>query len=525
MSQMLKSSSAMAAATLASRVLGLVREMVYARLMGTGLVASAFTFAFTIPNLFRRLLGEGALTAAFIPHFKEKEKLEGEAEMWRAANAVISGLITVAAGVVVVVILVASLLIWSRGFSSKTTLMLDLLRCMAPYLLLVCLAAIFMGMLNARGHFFVPAMGSAMLNLVMIASVFLLAPAMGKSLDRQVFGIAIGVVIAGFAQCFYQLPLLRREGFRYEWVTPWSDPSVRLVARQMIPGIVGVAAFQINVMVTQGLGFWVADHIVSSFGYAVRLMELPQGLFGVSLATYLLPTLAGLATDKKYPEFRSTLQQGLGYVLFTNTAAAALLLVLAEPIIRLLFERGSFDAIATERVTRALWCLAPGLLAFSVVNILARAFYALGDTRTPTKISIFCLALNLALVGLFVRPLEQAGMGLANTMTSAVNMVLLLYALNRKLGKLEFVKLWTSLPALLGAGAVTGSVAWVAMGVWERRLGHPGLAGRLGAVFVPASLGLGAYLLLTWILRIGYGFELVSMLRARIGRRSRPSLQ
>lgn len=518
MSQMLKSSGAMAAATLASRVLGLVREMVYARFLGIGLVASAFYFAFTIPNLFRRLLGEGALTAAFIPHFKEKEKLAGEAEMWRAANAVISGLLVLAAGVVLVVILVSSALIWSGAFSSKTTLMLDLLRCMAPYLLLVCLAAILMGMLNARGHFFVPAMGSAMLNLVMIGSVFWIAPALGKTLERQVFGLAIGVVIAGFAQCFYQLPLLRKEGFRYRWVTPWRDASARLVARQMVPGVLGVAAFQINVMVTQGLGFWVADHIVASFSYAVRLMELPQGLFGVSLGTYLLPTLAGLATDKKFSEFRSTLQQGLGYVLFTNTAAAALLMVLAEPIIRLLFESGKFDAQATQRVAHALWCLAPGLLAFSVVNITARAFYALGDTHTPTKISIFCLVLNLVLVGLLVRPLEQAGMGLANTMTSSVNMVLLLYALKKKLGKLEFSQLWRSLPPLLGTGVVTGLAAWAGMRFWEQHLGHANFPLRFGAVFAPA-IGAGmVYLLCTWMFRIGYGAEVIALLSSRAKR-------
>jgi putative peptidoglycan lipid II flippase len=521
MSQMLKSSGAIALATLLSRILGLVREMAYAHLMGTGLVASAFTYAFSIPNLFRRLLGEGVLTAAFIPHFKEKQKLEGEAETWRVANAVLSALLVVATGLVLLMMAVATLLMWSGWFKLKTVLMLDLMRCMCPYLLLVCVAAFFMGMLNARGHFFVPAFGSVMLNVVMIGSVFFVAPMMGKTLERQVFGIALGVVLAGAAQAVYQIPLLRREGFRFRWITPWKDKSVRFVGRQMVPGILGVAAFQINVLISQGLGFWFADHIVSSFGYAVRLMELPQGLFGVSLATYLLPTLSGLATDKKYPEFRSTLQQGLGYVLTSNIMASVLLMVLAEPIIRLLFERGSFDAAATARVTKALVFLAPGLIAYSTVNILARAFYALGDTSTPTRISICCLILNLVLTGLFLGPLEQAGMGLANSMTAAMNSGLLLYALRRKLGRLDFSRLQGSIFALAGVALAGGAVAWLAFRAWENRFGHELFWLRMCAVFIPAGLAAIVYLGLIRCFHIGYGSEAIDQAMAKLRARWR----
>src|SRR5258708_4885199 len=187
MSQMLKSSGAMAAATLASRVLGLVRDMVYTAFMGVGLVAGAFVLAFQVPNLFRRLLGEGALNAAFIPIFKKKEIAEGKAEMWRAANAVISGLVASAAVVTVVVIAGISIALAWNGLSTETRLMLQLLRLMFPYMVLVCLAAVLIGMANARGHFFVPALGAAMLNVVMIASVLLLAPRMGPSLEQKVF--------------------------------------------------------------------------------------------------------------------------------------------------------------------------------------------------------------------------------------------------------------------------------------------------------------------------------------------------
>src|SRR5437762_3297401 len=433
MSQMLKSSAALASATLTSRILGMVREIVYARFMGDGPVASAFKLAFQIPNLFRRLLGEGALSAAFIPIFKAKEKNENEREMWRAANAVISGMVVAAAAIVGLVMLGISLVLAAREFEANTRLMLELLRVMFPYMLVICLTAVFMGMLNARGHFFIPAAGAVVLNLVMIAAVLFLAPRLGRELNRQIFGLAIGVLIAGVAQAAFQLPALRREGFRYRWVAPWRDATVREVVRKMIPGALGVAAFQVNVLLTNGLAFWVDRQIVASFDYAVRLMELPQGVFGISLATYLLPTLSGLAAEKKYAEFRGTLEQGLSWLVFINLLAAALLFSLAEPIIRLLFERGLFNEQSTRNSALALKCLAPGLVAFSTVNVVARAFYALGDTQTPMKISVVCLGLNLIfalwLVLSFHPGYRQGGLGIANTLTAACNVGLLLYAL------------------------------------------------------------------------------------------------
>ena len=312
-----------------------------------------------------------------------------------------------------------------------------LLRIMFPYMLVICLTAIFMGMLNARGHFFIPAAGALVLNFVMIASVLFLAPRLGRNLDQQIFGLAIGVLIAGVAQAAFQLPTLRREGFRYRWVTPWRDETVREVVIKMVPGALGVAAFQVNVLFTNGMAFWVDPQIVASFDYAVRLMEVPQGVFGISLATYLLPTLAGLAAEKNYPEFRATLRQGLSYLVFVNLIASVLLVVLAEPIVRLIFEHGKFDAGSTRRASFALTCLAPGLVAFSMVNVLARAFYALGDTQTPMKISVVCLALNLVFALWLILPFRQGGLGIANSLTSACNVGLLLYALRRKLSRLD----------------------------------------------------------------------------------------
>jgi putative peptidoglycan lipid II flippase len=492
---MLKSSGAMAGATLTSRVLGMVREMVYAAFMGNGAVASAFILAFQVPNLFRRLLGEGALTAAFIPIFKHKEVTHGETEMWRSANAVISSLVIAAAAVTALAVLGISvvLLIGKGRFDAETTLMLRLLRLMFPYMLLVCLAAVFIGMANARGHFFVPALGAVVLNIIMIASVLLLAPHMGVTLEQQIFGVAIGVLVAGLAQAFFQLPTLTREGYRYQWVSPWRDPTVREVVQKMLPGSIGVAAFQINVLVTQCLSFWFGKSIVASFNYSVRLMELPQGMFGISLATYLLPTLAGLAAAKKYPEFRQTLSQGLSYLAFANLIASAIALALAVPIVRLIFEHGKFGPDATQRVALSLACLAPGLLMFSMNNILGRAFYALHDIKTPMRISMLCLALNLGFAVWLVQPYREAGLGVANTLSASLNLALLVYALRRKLTRLGMTEVVHTLLVLVPNAVFAGILAAVLSWLWERKLGHGTLPIKLGAVFVPGGVAVMAY--------------------------------
>jgi putative peptidoglycan lipid II flippase len=372
--------------------------------------------------------------------------------------------------------------------------MLQLLRVMFPYMLLVCLAAAFMGMLNARGHFFIPAMGATMLNVVMIASVLWLAPRMGWSfpkgerLPHQIFALAIGVLAAGVAQAAFQLPTLWRDGFRYRWVSPWRDETVRRVMYKMIPGTIGVAAFQINVTLVLAIAFWVNPQIVASFNYAVRLMELPQGMFGISLATLSAADAFRPGVGKNYTEFRATLRHGMGTLFFLNLIAAILLMVLAEPIVRLIFEHGKFTAASTDRASLALMCLAPGLVAFSSVNILARAFYALGDTQTPMKISIACLAVNLVLAALLV-PLRQGGLGIANTATSALQRLPAgLLRCGGKLGTLEMEPLRATLLPLAAGGTLAGLIAWFGWHVWEHSLGHETLALKIGAVFVPAGI-------------------------------------
>jgi len=259
---------------------------------------------------------------------------------------------------------------------------------------------------------------------------------------------------------------------------------------------------------------------VAAFNYAVRLMEFPQGIFGISLATFLLPTLSGLAAEKDYPQFRATLREGMGHLIFLNLLAATVLLTVSEPTVRLLFQRGRFDPESTAQVSRALACLAPGLLAFSLVNIVARAFFALGDTTTPMRISVFCLAVNLVFTVIFLLGLGlgAAGLGVANSMSSTINLGLLLYALRRKLGRLELTEWFRSLSILPGAALLAGLVAWVAVHAWEVRLGHETLALRAGETFCPMVLAALVYAGVSLWGRVPAAVAIARLLSSSIGR-------
>ena len=512
---MLKSSGALGAATLLSRILGMVRVMIYARFMGDTWVAGAFYFAFQVPNLFRRLLGEGALSAALVPILKEVEVKQGMRPMWQTANAALSLLVCLCSVAVVLTVGATSFLLWLNDWSKETLLFLELLRLMSPYILMVCSAAVLMGICNVRGIFFLPALGSTMLNVAMILSVLFLTPLFGAQLEEKVFGLVVGVLLAGLLQMFFQLPVLFKEGFRPAFILPWRHPAIRDITGRMMAGIVGIAAFQINVIFTQWIAYREGGYVVASFEYAVRLMELPQGVIGISLATFLLTALSGLAAKKDFRAFQSTLKEGLGYVIFANIPAAVIMFLLAEPIVRLLFERGAFNAQSTFGCGFALQCLVPGLVFFSLVNVFARAFFALGDVKTPMRISIFCLVLNAVLAVLLIPRFVQGGMGMANTISSAINLALLVRALKRKLPGLEFRAVRLEATVVIGCTLVAGLLVWGTQTWLHAALGVQTLTGRLAEVFIPMILGGGVYLALAWLFNVKSAKQIGKLLRSK----------
>lgn len=518
MVKVLQSSTAMAGATLLSRVLGLVRMMGFAWLLGGGWEAGAFVYAFMVPNLFRRLLGEGALTAAFVPTLKRLESEGSSKQMWEGVNAVLAALVMACVGLIVLVLGGLTLALYFGSWSFEWFIKFYLLRIMFPYMVLVCVAALFMAILNARGRFFIPAMGATMLNLVMIPAIFLVAPMVAEDAIGYLHVLAWAVLVAGFLQCAFQLPWLFKAGFCPRFVWPFGNPVVKDVVQKMIPGMIGVAAFQINVLLTQTIASYQGLEIVAAYDYAVRLMEMPQGVFTISMATVLLSSLSGFASKKDYRAFRTQLSEGILQLLFINVLASVLLVVLAEPMVQLFFQRGEFSEEDTSRAAQALQFLAPSLIGYSVVNLLARAFFSLDDTRTPMRIATFCLAINLFLALWLVPMMKHMGLGLANTVSSTLNAGLLFYAIKRKMPQFDLVSLTLPIVRYLLVGLLVGGLVWKLHQVCLTGLSPQTWMLRMLVLFVPMTGGGLAYFGLGLVFKDASALAYVEMIRGRFVR-------
>ena len=490
------------AATLLSRVLGLVREQVMATLFGAGFATDAFNVAFRIPNLLRDLFAEGAMSSAFVPTFTEVLKTKGEIEAWRLGRQLFWALGLVLVGVCGVGWVFAPVLVqlFAPGFAGvagKLELTVTLTRVMLPFLPAVALAAVAMGMLNARGRFGVPALAPAMLNVGMVAGGLALIPLCRASGQPAILAMALGVLIGGLAQLLFQLPALHAEGFRFRLEPPRLHPGVLRVAALMGPAVVGLAATQINQLVSTVIASLLVQGSVSWLGYAFRLMQLPIGVFGVALATVSLPGLARAAVDRDMPALKTTLSSALRLVFALTFPASLWLALMARPVIALLYEHGRFGSHDTAQTAGALLMYCLGLSAFAAVGVLTRAFYALGETRTPVRSSFVAVAVNLALNLLFVGPLrflglEHRGLALATSATAVVNLLQLAWFLRRRIGPLEGRRmLQTVRGAALGSAiglAPSGIALWL---LGERWHGGWAREASLVAASLVTSLALG----------------------------------
>jgi putative peptidoglycan lipid II flippase len=455
------------AATMLSRVLGLVREQVMAALFGAGFATDAFNVAFRIPNLLRDLFAEGAMSSAFVPTFTEYHEKRGEAEAWALGRQLMMTLLAV---LLVICAIGYGLTPWlvrifAPGFASipgKIDLTVMLTRVMLPFLPAVALAAAAMGMLNARGSFAVPALAPTMLNLGMVVFGVALIPVVVGFGQPAIVAMALGVVIGGLAQFACQLPALHGKGFRLRLELPIGHPGVRRVALLMAPAAIGLAATQLNLFVSTLIASLLEQGSVSWLWYAFRIMQLPIGVFGVALATVSMPALAKAAVNQDLPSLKSTLSATLRLVFLMTAPAALWLAVMAVPVIALLYQHGRFGPLDTARTAGALVMYCVGLPAFAAVGVLTRTFYALGNTRTPVQASFVSVALNLGLNLLFIGPLRVLGLGhmglaLATSVTAVANLIQLAWYLRRRVGPLEGRRLLNTL------WRVTASAAFAAL--------------------------------------------------------------
>ncbi|MBI3594557.1 MAG: murein biosynthesis integral membrane protein MurJ [Nitrospirae bacterium] len=455
-------------ATLTSRILGLIRDMVVARL-GAGLATDAFYVAYRIPNLLRELLAEGSMSAGFIPVFTEYWTTRSKEEAWRLACKVFTLLFAILLAVCLLGILLAPWIVRliAPGFTDeggKLSLTIDLTRIMFPYLLFIGLAALTMGVLNSIRAFGIPALAPAVDNFVIILSIFIFS----WFLNDPIFGIAIAVTIGGLVQFLFQLPSLFKNGLLFKFNFKVNDPGVKKIFSLILPTLLGLSVAQINLLVNTLLASTLSEGSVTYLYYGIRLIHFPLGIFAIAVATAILPSLSTQAAKRDMEGLKESFSFGLRLVFFISFPAMIGLILLRVPIVQILFQHGDFNFTATQGTATAVLYYSMGLWAFAGVRIVIPVFYALQDTRTPVKIAVISLLSNIVLSLVLMGPLKHGGLALATSLASMINLTLLIWILRKRLGNLDGRRILQShLKVVLATSGIALICYWVNdLGIW-----------------------------------------------------------
>lgn len=550
-----RSAGIVSIAVMGSRILGLVREQVFSSFFGASFANVAFQIAFRVPNLLRDLFAEGALSAAFVATFSQTLAKQGEREAWRLANLVNNGLIIVLSVIALLGIIfspqIVALMIRDVPMAAaKAQLMTDLAvkmtRILFPFLLMVSLAAVAMGVLNTKGRFGVPASASTMFNVGSIigglACAYLMAPEyitntavslfnhqrptrddMGAA--TAIIGMAAGTLIGGMLQWLIQVPSLRAVGYRWSPIVSFRDEGVRQVMRMMAPAIIGSAALQVNFMVSVAFATSVAEGAVVWLNNAQRLLYLPIGIFGVAISTATLPVTSRAAAMENLDEFRRTLASSLRLTLVLTIPSAVGLIILSRPIIALIYQYGRFTASDTDQTAIALAYYAIGLAALSIVRVLAPSFFALRDTRIPMMASLLSIVINYAVSKLTVDYLQLGHIGLALSISavSIVNFGILFFFMRRKLDGIEGPRLLSTFAKVTLAAAAMGAVCWFVSHQIENNLGLGKLFARLINVSASIAVGLVVFFVAARLLKVDELTQLTGAIKRKFGARFRRS--
>jgi putative peptidoglycan lipid II flippase len=500
-------------ATLLSRILGFVRDMIIAWFFGAGRLSDAFFVAFRIPNLLRRLFAEGTLSMAFVPVFTQYLTRSGRPEAIPLARSAVRML-----SVILVVVTLAGIAgapwivkVVAPGFSGdKFALTVMLTRIMFPYIFCICLVALCMGILNALGHFAAPALAPVFLNLAMIGGVLLIAP----HLEIPVMGLAIGVLIGGALQVALQMPFLLKKGIRIWHKAPLLHPGLLKIARLMGPAVFGAAVYQVNILVGTLLASLLPEGSVSYLYYADRVVQFPLGIFAISMSVAVLPSLSRQASADDFIALADTFAYAMNLVFFITIPAMVGLIILREPIVGLLFHRGAFDAASLRATAYALFHYSVGLWAFSAVRIVVSTFYALQDTKTPVKMATYAIAANIGLGVILMGPLAHGGLALATSLASMINFVLLIGVLHRRLGGLHWKKIIVSTGKTVINASIMGIVliGWMRWSPLDPAGSNLFLLADLAGIIMAGLLTYGAC---AWILQRNALYALASMVKRK----------
>ncbi len=504
--------------TFLSRIFGLGRDTLIAYLLGAKEAADAFYVAFRIPNLLRRLLAEGALTISFIPVFTEylrKDKKEAK----KIADYTFTLLTIILFVITVIGVVFAAFFVKMTAFGftedpQKYALTVQLTRITFPYIFLVSLGALAMGILNSLKHFSTPAAAPILLNVGIILTAFLLR----HHVAQPSTALAIGVIVGGTMQILLQIPSLYKLGFlpRFAW-NP-KHPGVVKIVKLLIPSIYGSAVYQLNLFAITFMASFLSTGSVSYLWYADRVMEFPLGVFAISFATVILPQLSDHAADKNMTKFKSAFMDGLRMIYFINLPATVGLIVLAELIISVLFQHGSFNAESTLFTARALQCFAIGLPFVSASRITSSAFYALQDSKTPVRAANIAVFANIAMGAILLKPFGHMGLAMGVAFGSFANFLLQMHDFRKKMGNLGLKKILPSFVKMLLASAGMGAALYWLQPLMRASLG-PAVFARLFALILLILIGVGVYASLAKILRIGEVEHFTKLLQRRIKRK------
>ena len=499
---LVRAASLVSGMTLTSRILGMIRDIVTAKSFGTSWQWDAFIYAFMLPNFFRRLVGEGALSNAFIPVYSEVLEKHGRQAAFRFANVMATVLFVVLLSFFLLLEAGLNVLLHFGTFSGRVQLTLDLLRFFFPYLFFISFFALAMGILNCHRHFLSPSLGPVILDLFWIAGVLWCVPFAGALAEDQLRMLALVILISGAVQVAVDIPPLYRIGFRPKWLFELWDQGLKRTVQLILPAILGFAVVQVNLLVDMTLGFFLGAGANSSLWYGTRLMQFPLGVFAIAMGTALLPQISQQATRKEFEVLKKTLSFALGSVFLIIIPCSIGLIVLAKPIVQLLFERGEFDVVSTARTAAVLLCYSIGLFAYSGQKIIIAGFYAVQDTRTPVKVGIAALVTNIVLNLILMVPLKEAGLALATSISGILQFFLLIYVYHRRIASFPFREITGSFVRIFLASIVMATLCVLSF----RFLGYsfPGKGtGPLGIqVLGSISLSVLAYVAFCLIFRV-----------------------
>ncbi len=494
----IKSTSIISAGTLLSRILGFFRDIILAKLLGTGFRADAFFLALKIPNLFRDLAGEGAMNSSVVPVLAEYQSKKNKEEFQQFINVMFTLTLIMLSVITILGILGAPVIvrILAPGFAAdpeKLNLSIQLTRLLFPYLILIGLTAYSMAILYTFRSFLWPALSPSLLNVAMIVSALISF----RYMKEPIYGLSIGVIVGGILQLAVQMRPLLKRGVPFCISKNLYHPGAIQAGKLFFPRLLGAGVYQLTVFVDTfcaSLADIVGPGGISAIYYSNRIIQFPMGIFSVALASAVLPTLSGLAAQKDLDQLKRTVVFSLENIFFVMFPTSIMIMLLSTPLIRVLFERGEFDPYSTAVTSSALFFMGIGLFSFGGIKILVTAFHALQDTKTPVKVAACCLLLNTALNFLLMKPLKVGGIALASSIAATVDFSWLFYALDKKLGGIntgfrEFIL------KVLTATIITGAVVY---GLW-RYIGIPLESVRLTVV---GLLGMGLYGLLCFYFRV-----------------------